>query len=82
MRSFDFCPLLISEFLGPPARVLRDQEVEPVRADGLDDISSPVRAGEGHLGNLSGVQAAGGQQDHLGTAPGHHWASGATYCAE
>jgi len=38
----------------------------------MDDLPDPVRAGERHLRDLSRGHALRGQQDHLGTSPGHH----------
>lgn len=68
----DLAPLRQGEGLRPTALVLRIQGVEAVSVEVVDHIADPVIAGERHLGDLRHRHALRGQQDHLGTPPGHH----------
>jgi hypothetical protein len=68
----DLAPLGQGEGPGPASLVLRIQGVEAVGVEVVDHIPDPVRAGERHFGDLRHRHALGGQQDHLGTSPGHH----------
>lgn len=54
----------------PP--VFRDQGVESVVVETVQDLSDPVRRGEGHLGNLGHVHGLGQGHHHLGPSPSHH----------
>jgi hypothetical protein len=62
-----------------PTAIAGIERVEAVSVEVADHVTHTVSAREGDPGDLGGVHALGGEQDHLRPAPGHDRARAAAH---